>query len=131
VLVLSIPLFVLAFIVGGTDGLVRRDLRRFGAGRESSVIYHRAKQMVVPLIIAPWVVYLAWPVSVHPSLILIPCAVALGLAVLVTAATFKKYLGGRVDEFPAHHLLPTRLLLGTGARISDVQEEGFTVRTGC
>jgi integrating conjugative element membrane protein (TIGR03747 family) len=92
VLVLSIPLFVLAFIVGGTDGLVRRDLRRFGAGRESSFIYHRAKQLVVPLIVAPWVIYLAWPVSVHPALILIPCAAAFGLAVLVTAATFKKYL---------------------------------------
>jgi integrating conjugative element membrane protein (TIGR03747 family) len=92
VLVLSIPLFVLALLVGATDGLVRRDLRRFGAGRESAFIYHRAKQLVVPLIVAPWVIYLAWPVSIHPALILVPCALALGLAVLVTAATFKKYL---------------------------------------
>jgi integrating conjugative element membrane protein (TIGR03747 family) len=92
ILVLTIPLFVLAVIVGATDGLVRRDLRRFGAGRESAFIYHRAKQLVVPLVVAPWVIYLAIPVSVHPALILIPCAFALGLAVLVTAATFKKYL---------------------------------------
>lgn len=92
VLILTIPLFVMAFIVGGTDGLVRRDLRRFGAGRESSFIYHRAKQLVVPLIVAPWVIYLAMPVTVHPVLILVPCAMALGLAVLVTTATFKKYL---------------------------------------
>ncbi|MDR0770558.1 MAG: TIGR03747 family integrating conjugative element membrane protein [Burkholderiales bacterium] len=92
VLVLSIPLFILAVLIGATDGLVRRDLRRFGAGRESSFIYHRAKQLVIPLTVAPWVIYLAMPVTVHPVLVLIPCAVALGLAVLVTAATFKKYL---------------------------------------
>jgi integrating conjugative element membrane protein (TIGR03747 family) len=92
VLVLTIPLFAMAFIVGGTDGLVRRDLRRVGAGRESAFIYHRAKRLVVPLIIAPWVIYLAIPITTNPILILIPCAVALGLAVMVTTATFKKYL---------------------------------------
>lgn len=92
VLVLSIPMFVMAMLVGLTDGLVRRDLRRFGAGRESSFIYHRAKRLVVPLIIAPWIIYLSCPVTVYPVLVLIPCAVALGLAVLITSATFKKYL---------------------------------------
>jgi len=92
VLVLTIPLFAMAFIVGGTDGLVRRDLRRFGAGRESAFIYHRAKRLIIPLIAAPWIIYLAVPITVHPVLILIPCALALGIAVLVTTATFKKYL---------------------------------------
>lgn len=92
VLILSIPLFLLAVIVGGTDGLMRRDLRKFGAGRESSFIYHRAKRMIFPLLVAPWFIYLAFPVSIHPVLVLIPCAIALGLAVLITTATFKKYL---------------------------------------
>ena len=39
-----------------------------------------------------WVVYLALPVSVHPSFIVIPFATLFALAVTVTASTFKKYL---------------------------------------
>jgi len=42
VLVLTLPLFLLAAFVGLVDGLVRRNIRKFGAGRESGFIYHRA-----------------------------------------------------------------------------------------
>src|SRR3546814_9826208 len=35
VLCLTLPLFLMAAFVGLVDGLVRRDIRRFGAGRES------------------------------------------------------------------------------------------------
>lgn len=92
VLILSIPLFALASLTGITEGLVRRDLRRFGAGRESSFIYHRAKRYIPTLTVAPWLIYLSCPISVNPLLILMPCAFALGLAITITAATFKKYL---------------------------------------
>lgn len=92
VLVLSIPLFALAMLTGLTEGLVRRDLRRFGAGRESSFIYHRAKRYIPFLIVAPWFIYLSCPISVNPLLILMPCAFTLGLTITITAATFKKYL---------------------------------------
>lgn len=92
ILVLSIPLFVLAVITAMVDGLTRRDIRKFGAGRESSFIYHRAKQMIVPLAAAPWVIYLAAPIAINPQLILIPCAISLGVAITVTISTFKKYL---------------------------------------
>jgi integrating conjugative element membrane protein (TIGR03747 family) len=74
ILTLSIPLFLMAAFIGAVDGLVRRDLRRFGAGRESGFVYHRAKILVVPVGVASWVVYLALPVSVSPVLILLPCA---------------------------------------------------------
>lgn len=92
ILFLSIPLFVLAIITAMVDGLMRRDIRKFGAGRESSFIYHRAKMMIVPLIVAPWVIYLAAPITINPQLILIPCAISLGIAITVTISTFKKYL---------------------------------------
>jgi integrating conjugative element membrane protein (TIGR03747 family) len=92
VLCLTLPLFVMAAIVGFVDGLVRRDIRRFGAGRESGFIYHRAKATLVPLLVLPWVVYLALPVSVSPLLILLPSAVLLGLAVNIATSSFKKYL---------------------------------------
>ncbi len=92
VLVLTLPLVLTAVFVGLVDGLVRRDVRKFGAGRESGFVYHRAKASLLPLAILPWVIYLAMPVSVHPLLILLPSAALLGLAVSLTAGSFKKYL---------------------------------------
>lgn len=92
ILTLTIPLFLLAAFTGAVDGLVRRDLRKFGSGRESSYLYHKARGTILPLAIFPWTAYLAIPVSISPLLILLPCALMLGIAVCVTVASFKKYL---------------------------------------
>ena len=92
ILLLATPLLLLAMLTGLVDGLARRDLRKFGAGRESSFVYHRAKRVIIPLLIIPWVIYLSLPFSLHPLLVLLPGAVLLGTAVDITAATFKKYI---------------------------------------
>jgi len=92
VLTLATPLFMLSVITGAIDGLMRRDLRKFGAGRESSFVYHRAKRLLLPLMVSPWVIYLTLPLSVNPIWVLLPCAAVLGWMVAITAATFKKYL---------------------------------------
>ncbi len=92
ILTMTIPLFLLTAFTGLVDGLVRRDLRKFGAGRESSYLYHKARGTIVPLTIVPWTVYLAMPISVSPLLILGPCAVLLGVCVYITVSNFKKYL---------------------------------------
>jgi len=92
VLTLTLPLLLLAAFVGLVDGLVRRDVRSFGAGRESGFVYHRARAVLMPLAVLPWVIYLALPISVHPLLVMLPSAMLLGGAVDIAAATFKKYL---------------------------------------
>jgi len=92
ILVLATPLFLLAMFTGFVDGLMRRDLRKFGAGRESSFVYHRAKRAVMPLLIVPWVIYLSLPFSLNPTAVFLPCAVMLGITTAITATTFKKYL---------------------------------------
>jgi integrating conjugative element membrane protein (TIGR03747 family) len=92
VLTLAMPLFLLALITGAIDGLMRRDLRKFGADRESSFVYHRAKRTLLPLTVSPWVIYLSLPWSLNPNWVLFPCATLLGCMVAITAATFKKYL---------------------------------------
>ncbi|OPG72030.1 integrating conjugative element membrane protein [Pseudomonas ogarae] len=92
ILVLATPLFLLVMLTGFVDGLMRRDLRKFGAGRESSFLYHRAKRTVMPLLVVPWFIYLSLPFSLNPIAIFLPCAVTLGAAVAITATTFKKYL---------------------------------------
>lgn len=70
--------------------LMRHDLRKFGAGRESSFVYHRAKRAVMPLLIVPWILYLSLPFSLNPMAVFLPCAVMLGGTMAITAATFKK-----------------------------------------
>jgi integrating conjugative element membrane protein (TIGR03747 family) len=92
VLSLAMPLFLLAIITGAVDGLMRRDLRKFGADRESSFVYHRAKRTLLPLTVSPWVIYLSLPWSLNPNWVLIPCATLLGCMIGITAATFKKYI---------------------------------------
>ncbi|RQS32726.1 TIGR03747 family integrating conjugative element membrane protein [Burkholderia sp. Bp8990] len=92
VLCLTLPLFVMAAFVGLVDGLVRRDVRRFGAGRESGFVYHRAKASLMPLAVLPWVTYLALPISLSSLLVLLPAAALLGLAMDIAAGSFKKYL---------------------------------------
>jgi len=92
VLCLALPLFLTAAFVGLIDGLVRRDLRRFGAGRESGFLYHRARMLVLPLAVLPWLAYSAIPVAMHPLWILLPTAIPLCISVNVTVGSFKKYL---------------------------------------
>ncbi len=62
--VLSVPLFVLVVVVALVEGLGRRDLRRYGAGYESSFVYHHAKKLVKPAAVVPAMLYL----SAHCSL---------------------------------------------------------------
>ena len=69
-----------------------RNIRRFGAGRESGFIYHRARASLIPLAVLPWVTYLALPVNVNSLLILLPSAALLGVAMDIAAGSFKKYL---------------------------------------
>jgi integrating conjugative element membrane protein (TIGR03747 family) len=92
VLIMVLPLFIVAAFTGFVDGLVRRDIRRFGAGRESGFLHHRAKATMMPLAVFPWIAYLDLPISMNPLLVLLPCAVLLGVSVDVAIGSFKKYL---------------------------------------
>lgn len=92
ILVLSAPLFLMVTVVGVVEGLVRRDLRRYGAGYESSFLYHHAKRFIKPTLYGPCMLYLAWPTAVWPNLLLLPTAIMVGGILTVVTATFKKYL---------------------------------------
>ncbi|MDT0501283.1 MULTISPECIES: TIGR03747 family integrating conjugative element membrane protein [unclassified Halomonas] len=92
ILLLTSPLFALAALVGFVDGLVRRDLRRFGAGRESAFIYHHAKRAITPVFVVGWLFYLSVPFAIHPNAFLLPCAALFGLLVSIATGSFKKYL---------------------------------------
>lgn len=70
-----------------TDKAMRRDLRKFGAGRESSFVYRRDKRAVLPLLIVPWLIYLSLPFALNPMAIFLTCAGMLGIATTINAAT--------------------------------------------
>jgi len=92
VIVLALPAFLLFGLVALAEGLAKRDLRRWGGGRESSFVYHYAKRALAPVIILPVVVYLALPVSLHPSWVFLPFAALFAFALVITTTTFKKYI---------------------------------------
>ncbi|QFT57177.1 TIGR03747 family integrating conjugative element membrane protein [Microbulbifer sp. THAF38] len=92
ILILSIPAFILFGLVGVSDGLMQRDLRRWCGGNESGYIYHWSKRFAMPVLISAWVIYLAIPNSIHPNFIITPFAVLFGLVLMVMTSKFKKYL---------------------------------------
>lgn len=90
--VFSFPLFLMVFIWAFVDGLVERDLRRFGAGRESSTIFDGVRRMVFPCLALPFIVYLSFPVSINPLFIIIPSALVQAVLYRMLFAKYKKYL---------------------------------------
>ncbi len=92
ILTLAMPVFILFGIVGLTDGLVQRDIRKWGGGRESSYIFHWATKFLGPAFLLTWLVYLALPFSVNPGLIVLPFAMLFALMLRIAGTTFKKYL---------------------------------------
>ena len=87
----SLPTFLVAALVGGVDGLVERDLRRWGGGRESSNVFNLARRSVVPSFVAACVVYISLPFSINPVIVILPFAFLLGLAVRIGFERLKKY----------------------------------------
>ncbi|WP_154923338.1 TIGR03747 family integrating conjugative element membrane protein [Klebsiella grimontii] len=92
ILLQALPLFALIIVVGLIDGLVRRDLRRFGAGHESGFVYHHARRMIATSLVATGLVWLAVPIFLEPEYVFMPGAVLIGVAGSVATGAFKKHL---------------------------------------
>lgn len=91
VAILTTPIFILFGIAALIDGLVYRELRRYGGANESSFIYHKVKPWIKPAFITTWFIYLGAPFSIHPNFVFIPAAAIFSLAIFYTAGMFKKY----------------------------------------
>ena len=92
VIILTLPIFLIVGIAASIDGLVQRELRKYGGGNESSFVYHNIKPWILPSIFWGWIIYLGFPVSVHPNFVFVPSAILYGMTIAITAATFKKQL---------------------------------------
>lgn len=103
ILLQALPLFVLIIVIGLIDGLVRRDLRKFGAGHESGFVYHHARRMIGSSLAATVLVWLALPVFLEPRVVLLLGALLIGLTESIMIGAFKN-----IYNF---HLLLLRILL--------------------
>jgi integrating conjugative element membrane protein (TIGR03747 family) len=87
------PAFALACLLGVVDGLVRRDLRRWGGGRESSFIYHNAKRYTLWALTGGFTLYLAWPFGgFNPAYMVLLFTALVAFTLSTTVAAFKKYV---------------------------------------
>lgn len=90
--VLMLPLFLLLGVVGFIDGLLQRHLRRLKGGRESTLIYHRAKAGILPFFFWSGFLYVTIPLHYSPDYLFVPFAGFSALCIFLTTKTFKKYL---------------------------------------
>lgn len=89
----GLPAFAMAVCIGLVDGLVRRDLRKWSGGRESSFIYHHAKRFTGWFLSVGFGAYLAWPVNgLNPAYLVLIFACAVAISLSTTVSSFKKYL---------------------------------------
>ena len=89
----GLPAFAMALTIGLTDGLVRRDLRKWGGGRESSFLYHHSKRFTGWFLTVGFGAYLAWPFGgLNPAYMVLVFAAAVALALSTAVSSFKKYL---------------------------------------
>ena len=93
VAVFALPAFVLACLIGVVDGLVRRDLRRWQGGRESSFVYHHAKRWAGWALTGGFGLYLSWPFGgFNPAYMVLVFTVLVAATLSTTVASFKKYV---------------------------------------
>lgn len=93
IVVFALPAFVLACLLGAVDGLVRRDLRKWGGGRESSFVYHHAKATTYLALGGGFALYLAWPTGgFNPAYMVLVFTALVAWSLSLTLSSFKKYL---------------------------------------
>lgn len=90
-LVAILPLLCLCVLIGLTEGLVRRDIRRFGSGLESVFLHRYVIRSGSSVTTTLWVFYLAQPLFLPAMLILLPTALWFGITVWMAVNSFKRW----------------------------------------
>lgn len=91
-LVAILPLLCLCILTGLVDGLVQRDLRRFGTGLESTFIHRYTRRIGSSVATTLLIFWLAQPFCLPATLILLPAATGFGAIIWAVACSFKRWL---------------------------------------
>jgi hypothetical protein len=89
---LIVPLLSLVYIIGATDGLTQRAIRRACGGRESASLYHRAKHLQVALTVVALLIGLLWAAPVDVRWVGLPLPAIVGILARLQWAYYKKHL---------------------------------------
>ena len=87
-----LPLICLCVVIGLTEGLVQRDLRRFGSGLESVFFHRYVIRSGSSVATTLWVVYLAQPLFLPAMLVLLLASLWFGITVWMVVGSFKRWL---------------------------------------
>ena len=87
-----LPLLCLCVLIGLIEGLVQRDLRRFGSGLKSVFLHRYVIRSGSSVATTLWVFYLAQPLFLPSMLILLPATLWFGVTVWIVAGSFKRWL---------------------------------------
>ncbi|ENO0457877.1 DUF4400 domain-containing protein [Salmonella enterica] len=87
-----LPLLCLCVVIGLTEGLVQRDLRRFGSGLESVFLHRYVIRSGSSVTSTVWVFYLAQPLFIPTMLVLLALTLWSGITVWMAAGSFKRWL---------------------------------------
>lgn len=87
------PLFLLLGLVGLIDGLAQRYIRRTRVERESALIYHQAKAlMMVSILLGSFAILVIPTTAITTEWIMAAAVSVFALSIQITAKQFKKYL---------------------------------------
>ena len=92
ILIRFLPLLILLYAIGATDGVSQRAIRQAQAGRESASLYHRAKYAQIVVLATGVVGVLVWPAPVSWGLYFLSTAVAVGVLAAGQWAFYKKHV---------------------------------------
>lgn len=91
-LLAALPLFILALLVGLSDGLMQRAIRTASLGRESAYLFHQFSKYSLQVIFLGVLLFLILPIRQHLSLSVLLLALLVGTATAQVVSRFKKYL---------------------------------------
>lgn len=91
-LIAMLPLICLCVLIGLIEGLVRRDLRRFGSGLESVFLHRYIIRSGSSVATTLWVFYLAQPLFLPAMLVLLTAGLWFGITIWMAAGSFKRWL---------------------------------------
>ncbi|MBF0035502.1 DUF4400 domain-containing protein [Citrobacter freundii] len=90
-LIATLPLFLLCAIAGVVEGVMLRDLRIFGTGNESVFIHRGVRWIGASVTTYLGLIYLAQPMLLPSTPVLIAAALWTGIILRMTASSFKRW----------------------------------------
>lgn len=92
IFMMSLPFFFTLLFVFIVDGLGQRDIRKFQGSRESTFFFHWIKPVTGKIFFILFFIYMSIPITISPTIIMMPMIVISSLMMMLSIKSYKKYL---------------------------------------